>query len=100
MNKPKINLDLNLEIEVKQVNEVDVMHNPHDFVVTLSQIITTLGRDERGRQAIANITKRPIGRFAMSPAMAKNMLQVLQTNIKKYEEKYGEIVIFPPEGLS
>ena len=43
------------------------------------------------------ILQKLIGRYAMSPASFKKLVGVLNQNLKKYEQKYGQIDIHPPE---
>ena len=45
------------------------------------------------------ILQKIVGRYGMSPAAFKKFVTVLNQNLKKYEEKFGEISINPPEFL-
>jgi hypothetical protein len=65
-------------VDGEYVNYMEVKHNSETFVMEFAM---SYGKDdtELGSCLLA------------SPGFAKRMLQTLQTNVAKYESKYGEI---------
>jgi len=93
-NQIQVEVDPNINIEIKQVGSINMIHNPHEFQLNIIQEV--LIQDEKNQPN--KIVRRTVGRFSLSPAMAKQMLQVLTTNINRFESDYGEIVTVVPKG--
>lgn len=93
---PAQTINPNKEKEVRQLNDVTVSHNPHEFLLTLGQIFPVY--DFTGK--ITEVHKLVIERLVISPAFAKILRDVLNTNISKYEDKFGDIATDVPPNLS
>lgn len=72
----KVPEDLNEEY----ANAVRVTHGPHDFLIDFCR-----HNIDEGRLDV-------ISRIRVSPTQAKSIVGVLAENVKKYEEKFGEIM--------
>jgi hypothetical protein len=93
----------------KVATEFHVMHTPNEFFLTVIAVIPQMGfkisdqQDQTGKRIPqllnTGIHHKVVGRFGMSPATFKKMVNVSGQNLKQYEGKYGEIAINPPEGL-
>ena len=91
--------------------EFHVMHTANEFILTVIEVIpqmeystsdtiTPEGKSKKvARLKTSGIIQRVVGRFGMSPAAFKKMVTVSSTNLRQYENKFGEIAINPPEGL-
>ncbi|MCY3410337.1 MAG: DUF3467 domain-containing protein [Candidatus Heimdallarchaeota archaeon] len=91
-------------------SEFHCLHTPHEFLLTVLEVLpqmkfvhedvmhpTTNQPGKVARLKNDFILQKIIGRYAMSPASFKKLVNVLNQNLKKYEEKFGEIDIHPPE---
>lgn len=68
------------------VNMARIFHNQTEFVLDAMFLAPQSGN--------AKVTSRLI----MSPLHAKHLMRALSQNLQLYEQKFGEIVIAPPEG--
>lgn len=106
---PKINID-GQDKAANFVSEFHCLHTPHDFILSMIEVIPQMKYTEQDglnpitKEAIkvaklqnAGIIQKIVGRYGMSPASFKKLVTVLNQNLKKFEEKYGEIAIRPPE---
>ncbi len=91
----QINIELDQQISSGEyANFVVVTHSPAEFVLDFTRILPGVSK--------AKVHSRII----MAPPHAKAYLLALQDNIKKFEEKYGEIKspgtpfgVKPPENV-
>ena len=106
---PKINID-GQDKAANFVSEFHCLHTPHDFILSMLEVIPQMkyteqdGINPRTQQPTkvaklqnAGILQKIVGRYGMSPASFKKLVTLLNQNLKKYEEKFGEIAIQPPE---
>lgn len=93
--KPQqINIELDQEVSSGEyANFVVVTHSPAEFVMDFTRILPGVAK------------AKVHSRIVMAPPHAKAYLLALQDNIRKFEEKYGEIKspgspygVKPPEG--
>jgi len=89
MNEKKPDITLKGDGSQPQIPEVytnAVMTNmtPYEFEITL-------GLGSNNYEGI-----RPVINVRMSPQFAKEFSQLLQQNVKLFEEKFGEIKVFKP----
>lgn len=84
----KINIELDEKAGSGEYsNFVVVTHSPAEFVMDFTKILPGVPK--------AKVHSRII----MAPQHAKSFMLALQDNLKKFEEKYGEIKIHKQEGL-
>lgn len=74
----QVNIDPD-KIDAKYCDQAMISHNPFGFAFDFAQQIPQM-----------NIL-RILSRIAMSPQHAKAFSEALSDNLKKYEEKFGEI---------
>ena len=68
--------------------------------LTTKEITNPNGQRKRvSRMQTNHILQKVLGRYALTPAAFKKLVNIANQNLKKYEEKFGEIVINPPENL-
>ncbi len=67
-----------------------VLFNPHKFVFDFKQSTPKVGTSKEGRKVESVVWHRPV---VVDPILAKKMLTVLEKNVEKYENKFGEIEI-------
>ena len=83
-NKKKHQIKIELEDNIGQgeyVNFAIVTHSPAEFVMDFIRVLP-------------GMTKSKVkSRLIMAPMHAKTLMMALQDNIKKYENKFGEIKI-------
>ncbi len=87
--------------------EFHVLHTPNEFLLTIIETIPEMEykvpSDTEGKQVprLHNtaIYHKVVGRFGMSPATFKKLVQVITQNLTQFESKFGQIAINPPEGL-
>lgn len=88
MNEKKFqnNAQTNAQQPIPEVYTNAVMTNltPYEFEITL-------GLGSNNYEGI-----RPVVNVRMSPQFAKEFTQLLQQNVKLFEEKFGEIKLFKP----
>ena len=87
MNKPtkkqlqiKIELDDNIG-QGEYVNLAIVTHSPAEFVMDYIRVLPGMSKS------------KVKSRIIMAPMHAKTLMMALQDNIKKYENKFGEIKV-------
>lgn len=88
-NKKQNQLQIELDKETAQgeySNLAIVTHSPAEFILDFAQVLPGLPK--------ANVKSRII----MTPSHAKTLMMILQDNIRKFEEKYGEIKMVKPGG--
>ena len=79
-NQIKIELDDNVG-QGEYANFAGVTHSPAEFVMDYIRVLP-------------GMTKSKVkSRIIMAPMHAKTLMMALQDNIKKYEDKFGEIKI-------
>ncbi len=84
----KINIELDEKVAPGEyANLTMITHSPAEFVLDFIGILPGMPK--------AKVKSRVI----MAPQHVKSLLRVLGDNIRKYEEKYGEIKIIKPEDL-
>jgi len=76
----KLSLDTDKNVE-EYVNFAITTHSPAEFVIDFFRILPGINN--------AKVKSRII----MSPVHLKTLVKALQDNIKKYEDKFGEIVV-------
>ena len=76
----KIELDENSS-QGEYVNFAVVSHSPAEFILDFIRMLPGMPK--------AKVKSRMI----MAPSNAKSLVMILQDNIKKYEDKFGEIKI-------
>ena len=81
----KIELDDNVG-QGKYVNLAIVTHSPAEFVMDYIRVLPGMSKS------------KVKSRIIMAPMHAKTLMMALQDNIKKYENKFGEIKV--PKGVS
>jgi len=74
----QINIDQD-KIDAKYCDQAMISHNPFGFTLDFAQQIPQMRMI------------KILSRVAMSPEHAKAFLEALTDNVKKYEEKFGEI---------
>ena len=62
-----------------------ISHSPSEFVIDFSRILPGLQK------------AKVFARIILTPQHAKRLYKVLEDNLKKYEEKFGEIKFEPEE---
>ncbi len=67
-----------------------VLFNPHKFVFDFKQSTPKVSKTKQGRNVESVVWHKPI---VMDPVLAKKILKVLQKNVEKYEDKFGEIEV-------
>ncbi len=67
-----------------------VLFNPHKFVFDFKQSIPKVQSSGEGNKVESVVWHKPI---VMDPVLAKKILKVLEKNLGKYEDKFGEIDI-------
>ncbi len=72
--------------QVFPADSLGVIFKPDEFVLDFAKTFPRLSRRD-GSQEVESIHNT----ILTDPRRAKRFLQVLQKNIEKYEEKYGEI---------
>ncbi|MHA2502436.1 MAG: DUF3467 domain-containing protein [Candidatus Kariarchaeaceae archaeon] len=110
--------DKRIEIEglnqsAKLAQEFQISHTPNEFLLNLIEVIPQMGfkvREQPGKEPGSirksaqlehtGMLQKVVGRFVMSPAAMKKLVNVMNHNLKQYEEKFGEIAINPPEGFA
>ncbi|MBC8214800.1 MAG: DUF3467 domain-containing protein [Candidatus Marinimicrobia bacterium] len=88
-NKKPNQLQIELDKETAQgeySNLAIITHSPAEFILDFAQVLPGLPK--------ANVKARII----MTPSHAKTLLMILQDNVRKFEEKYGEIKMVKPGG--
>ena len=94
IEKPKnksqqIKIEFNEEsASVEYSNFVVVTHSAAEFVLDYIRVLPGMAK--------AKVKSRII----MSPMHVKTLMLALQDNIKKFEEKFGEIKVFKKEGTN
>ncbi len=109
MKPPRIEI-IDQDQPSKFATEFNIMHTPNEFVLNLIENIpqmtyvdtTTIDPKTSQPREIKRlqtdyIVQRVVGRYSMSPASFKKLAIVINQNLKKYEDKFGEIAINPPE---
>ena len=89
MNQPKQQIQVKLEENIAEgvyANLAAIAHSPSEIVIDFIRIMPGLQK--------AKVQSRII----MTPQNAKSLSLALADNIKKYEEKHGEIKITKQEG--
>ncbi len=87
--KKQNQLQIELDKETAQgeySNLAIITHSPAEFILDFAQVLPGLPK--------ANVKSRII----MTPSHAKTLLMILQDNVRKFEEKYGEIKMAKPGG--
>ncbi|MDP8207308.1 MAG: DUF3467 domain-containing protein [Candidatus Electryonea clarkiae] len=82
MQQPQQRIQIQLDPEVVDghyANLVLINHSPAEFILDFARVVP-------GSQK-AKVQTRTI----LSPIHARNLLTALETNIKKYEDNFGEI---------
>jgi len=74
----QVNIDQD-KIDAKYCDQAMISHNPFGFTLDFAQQIPQMRMI------------KILSRVAMSPEHAKAFLEALTENVKKYEEKFGEI---------
>jgi len=86
LNQNKLeNSIVSLQLPEVYTNAVLTNMTPYEFEITL-------GLGSNNYEGV-----RPVVNVRMSPQFAKEFTQLLQNNIKMFEEKFGEIKVFKPE---
>jgi len=87
-NKPQqIKIEFNEETStVEYSNFVVVTHSAAEFVLDYIRVLPGMAK--------AKVKSRII----MSPMHVKTLMYALQDNIKKFEDKFGEIKVFKKDG--
>jgi len=86
--KQKKQIQIELDEKTSQgeyVNLVIVTHSPAEFILDFTRVLPGLPK--------AKVKSRVI----MAPTHAKSLMMVLQENLRKYENKFGEIKIHKQE---
>ena len=76
------------EFTPRYVNWAKVQHNPNEFFVDFVTLVPELSSAtgvQTGGQG------RLVGRYIMSPRHAKALMEAIATNIRLYEQQYGDI---------
>jgi len=101
-----------LEQSAKLAQEFQISHTTNEFLLNMIEVIPQMEFRMQGsapddprklrqnaRLEHTGMLQKVVGRYVMSPAAMKKLVGVLQHNLKQYEDKFGEIVVNPPEGL-
>ncbi|MDI6807522.1 MAG: DUF3467 domain-containing protein [Candidatus Eisenbacteria bacterium] len=84
--QPQISVELGeKEAEGIYSNIAFIAHSPSEFIIDFARFMPGVPKS------------RVYARIVMTPQHAKSLLNALDTNIKKFEEQYGPIKIFPGE---
>ena len=75
--------------EVFYADEIGIMHNPMKLILDFKNITPRM--DVRNNEFQPLVLKHNV--IMMDIYMVKNFLQLLENNIKKYEDKFGNIKI-------
>lgn len=76
--QPQLNVNTDVALLAQYCNLMQIMHTQDEFVMDFFFGITA------GNASLIN-------RIAISPGHVKRIATALQENIRRYEEKYGEI---------
>jgi hypothetical protein len=101
------------ETEARMAQEFHVIHTPHEFLLSIIEVIPQMAYVNTGQEEVnvanmkpqarlqnTGILQKIVGRYGMSPAAFKKLVVVAQRNLQQYEAKFGEIAIQPPEGMA
>lgn len=78
---PRIRIDIPANLEAIYSNNAIVNHTPSEFILDFMQL---LPNDPRGRV---------LSRVVMTPLNVKLLINLLQQNMARYEEQFGEIKV-------
>ncbi|MFP4115772.1 MAG: DUF3467 domain-containing protein [Candidatus Aenigmatarchaeota archaeon] len=67
-----------------------ILFNPHKFVFDFKQSTPKVVKSGNDKGTESVIWHKPV---LMDPVLAKKLVHVLEKNVEKYEDKYGEIEI-------
>ena len=70
-------------------NVMQVSHTSREFFLTFAQSSQAAGVSDESEQAVT--TAHLVSRVITSPGHAKAILKALETNIRRYEERFGAI---------
>jgi hypothetical protein len=87
----KTDNDSNLQLNVQQPQIPEVYTNAVKTNMTPYEFEITMGLGSNNYEGI-----RPVINVRMSPQFAKEFSELLQHNVKLFEEKFGEIKVFKP----
>ena len=88
--KRRINVNVDHNQPGFFTDSITISHNPSKFVFDFVQITPRFDRIGSEMQQTLAVKHNTI---IMDPIMAKNILGILEENIKKYEKNFGEIKI-------
>ena len=74
----------------KYSNDISVMHSANEFFLDFA---TQYPTDLPETGGIAPIRREVAGRFAITPPQAKALMRAFVENVRRYEKKYGEIIV-------
>jgi hypothetical protein len=77
-------------------NNVQILPSSVDLTFVFSQLVLTPGEAPTDPP---NVSEALVQRLIMSPQHAKLFLQLLQQNITRWEQQFGEIGVSPPRDL-
>jgi len=80
----------------KYVNFAKVVFTPNEFFCDFITLYPLVEDKPAPPGELLQVRGDVVGRFAMSPAHAKQLLQILAQTVSRYEEQYGEIVVHGP----
>jgi len=88
VKKEKVNIHVDPGEEAFFTDTVTVSHTQAKFVIDFSQTTPRFDYIGDSHQQVFVIKHRVV---IMDPVVAKNFLNILKENIKKYEKKFGKI---------
>lgn len=84
------NLSIDHGGEAFYTDSLTIMHGQSKFVIDFKQVTPRLDQIGNDEQQTLKVVHNPI---LMEPQAAKVLLKVLEENIEKYEEEFGEIEV-------
>jgi len=88
--KRRINVSIDHNESGFFTDSVTISHNPSKFIFDFVQVTPRFDRMREEMQQSLVVKHKTI---LMDPLMAKNILDILGENLKKYEKNFGEIKI-------
>jgi cytochrome oxidase assembly protein ShyY1 len=82
------------DVPVALANQFVIQHQQNEFILTVGQIAPPilLGTDEERREQAKNVAYVPVkvvGRFTFTRQRLAELINVLQTHLRKYDEEQG-----------
>lgn len=85
----ELNIELNSQTAKGEYSNMSIItHSSNEFVVDFLELLPGLPKAQ------------VVSRIIITPENVKRLNNALKENIKKFEEKFGEIILHEPENIS